>query len=204
MSPPSTSPPSLVAQGLQVRFPTGFVAGPLDLDLGPGIAWLQGDNGTGKTTLLRALCGELRPTAGEVRICGADPHRDPLTRRHVGFLPTTLDTPEYLRVDEAWQTVAALRRAPDWDGHALRDALDLPGRLRVGHASAGQRRKIELLCALAGEPPVLLLDEPFAHVDAATIAWLVAALEGWRGERVVLLTSHEPHLPVAADRVLRL
>ncbi len=197
------SAPELRCEGLVFTWPAGASVGPIDLRLGPGVHHLQGRNGSGKTTLLRCLCGELRPASGAVRVCGEDPLRH-RARRLVAFSPAALDLPGYLRVDEAWQILAALRGAPRWDGRAIRDRLGLPGTLRLSHGSAGQRRLAGLLAALAGDPPVLLLDEPLANVDAERSAELGALIAELGRERVVLLTSHEaPPFPVRDRRRLR-
>jgi len=181
-----------------MHFSTGFEAGPLDLDLGPGVHHLQGENGTGKTTLLRCLCGHFRPTSGQVRVCGGDPVEDPEVRRHIALMPAEGELPDFLTVDEAWQQIAALRGASDHDGGTLRDALGVPGGLLLGHASAGQRRMAEFLCAVAGDPEVLLLDELFANLDPGRVERITALLEGWRRDRVIVITSHR-ELPLGAD-----
>ncbi|MCK6505002.1 ATP-binding cassette domain-containing protein [Myxococcota bacterium] len=189
---------SLVAQDLRWRWPGGFALGPVDLSLGPGLWLLRGRNGAGKTTLLRCLCGGLVPTTGQVRICGEDPVASAHARRLVSWAPAQPDLPDFLTIDEAWRTLAALRGAPAWPGEPLRDRMGLPPHLRLSHASAGQRRLAGLLAALAGDPAVLLLDEPLSHVDAAGRAEILALLGVLRAERVVLVTSHED-LPVAVD-----
>ncbi|MBW2253842.1 MAG: ATP-binding cassette domain-containing protein [Deltaproteobacteria bacterium] len=191
--------PTLEARGLLFRYPAGFTVGPTDLTLSPGLLLLRGPNGCGKTTLLRLLCGGLLPTAGKVRVCGGDP-ADHRTRRHVSLLPATPELPGFLRVDEAWQTLAALRRDPSWDGTPSCDALGLPAALRLDQASAGQRRKAELVAALAGDPEVLLLDEPFANLDEAASEVLSGWLEDWRGDHVVLVAG-QTRLPVEPDRI---
>ena len=195
---------SLATKGLIFRFPsslfsrkTGFSVGPIDLDLGPGLHYLRGQNGAGKSTLLRCLCGGLRRTEGAVDVCGLDVER-PAARAQVALVPGRPSLPTYLTVDESWQLLAGLRGAPGWDGRPLREALGLPGHIKLSAASDGQARKAELLAALAGDPPVLLLDEPLALMDAATVALLSDWVEGWRANRVVLATSHEA-LPFAID-----
>jgi len=191
--------PTLTAAGLFFRYPGGFAVGPVDLDVTPGLFLLRGPNGSGKTTLLRLLCGGLLPTRGRVRVCGGDP-ADHRARRHVALLPATPELPGFLRVDEAWQTLAALRGTPTWDGTPLCDALGLPAALRLDQASAGQRRKAELVATLAGDPEVLLLDEPFANLDDDASEVLSGWLGKWRGDRVVLVAS-QTRLPVQPDRV---
>jgi len=189
----------IAADDLRYRYPTGFQAGPLTFSSGPGVVHLTGPNGSGKTTLLRCLCGALRGFSGSVRIRGVDP-REVAARRDVALLSAEPELPEFLTVDEAWQQLAAIRGVPDWAGGTLRDRLDLPPGLRVGHASAGQRRLIELLVAAAGDPAVLLLDEPFANLDPDRAHRVRTLLEAWRATRAIVITSHLP-LPLQPDQV---
>lgn len=189
---------SLRCQGLSMQFPSGFRIGPLDLDLGPGVHRLHGRNGSGKTTLLRCLCGGWRTSEGTVAVDGRDPRTDPEGRRKIALLAAEPELPTFLTVDEAWQELAALRGRPDWDGTAFRDELGLPPGLPLAHCSAGQRRLAELLGAAAGDPEVLLLDEPFANLDPVSTERLAARISVWRVDRVVLLTSHGP-VPVPVD-----
>ncbi len=184
--------PAVVAQGLTVRYPSGVVIGPVSLDLGPGVWQLTGPNGAGKTTLLRCLAGACRWTEGAVRVCGQDPIAHAPARARVGYLPAEADLPDALRVSELWRMAAALRGRPDWDGRGLQVELDLPARLRYGHASSGQRARAGLLFALAGDPDVLLLDEPWSHLDAQGGRWLADWIDAHARDRVILLSSHSP------------
>jgi len=197
----------LLEADLSYRYPSGWQVGPVSLRLGPGVHHLVGANGSGKTTLLRCLCGELRRAEGRLRIGGDDPREvgaaGVRARRRVARLAAEPELPDLLTVDEAWQQLAAIRRAPRWDGEMLRRALDVPGGLPLGHCSAGQRRLAELLACLAGDPDVLLLDEPFANLDPDHVARVVAVIEGLRHERAVVLTTHGPP-PLAVDQTLRL
>ena len=195
---------SLVAEGVEFRYPqgpsgrrAGFSVGPVSLHLGPGLYHLRGRNGAGKTTLLRCLCGGLRPSAGRVLVNGRDVSQ-PQVRRDVALLPGRPSLPTFLTVDEAWRLLSGLRGAPAWDGRPYREALGVPGALKLTAASDGQARKAELVAALAGDPTVLLLDEPLALMDAAAVAQIGAWIEGWRRQRVLLVTSHEA-LPWALD-----
>lgn len=190
----------LVTKDLRYRYATGFEAGPLTLDVGPGLIHLHGPNGSGKTTILRCLCGGLRRSVGTVEVVGADPRTSVEARRDVAYLPAEPELPEFLTVDEAWQQLAALRRRPHWLGHALRGRFGLPGALRLGQCSAGQRRLAELIAAVAGDPKVLLLDEPFANLDDARTETLCTVLEEWSADRVVVMTSHLS-LPLPVTRV---
>ena len=187
---------------LRYRYPSGWQVGPVALALGPGVHHLRGANGSGKTTVLRCLCGELRRSEGTLTVGGGDP-RDPgaegvAARRRVARLAAEPELPDVLTVDEAWQQLAALRGAPGWDGERVRRRLDVPGGLPLGHCSAGQRKLGELLAALAGDPDVLLLDEPFANLDPDHRARVVDMVEGLRADRVIVLTTHGPP-PLAVD-----
>lgn len=84
---------------------------------------------------------------------------------------------------------AAGRRIPE---------IGLQPSTRLGTCSAGMRHKAELLAALAGEPPVLLLDEPFANLDVEAIGVLCGWLDGWRRDRVILI-SHHGEAPLRVD-----
>lgn len=192
---------------LRYRYPSGWTVGPVSLSLGPGVHHLQGANGTGKTTLFRCLCGELRRSEGTLWIGGDDPRvpgaEGVSARRRVALLSAEPELPDVLTVTEVWQQQAALRGRSDWDGEAVRRALDVPGGLLLGQCSAGQRRLAELLAALAGDPEVLLLDEPFANLDPDHVARVVSVLEPLRHERVVLLTTHgPPPMPVTSTCAL--
>lgn len=186
-----------------MRWRSGGTAGPLDLDAGPGVIHLRGANGSGKTSLLRAITGGLPRSDGEVTLDGRDPERDPLARARIGWVPAQPSLPGFLTVDEAWRFMGALRRRPDWDGGPICDALDLPRGLRLDQASTGTRRKAELVAAMAGEPELLVFDETLAHLDDHARAVLIGWIDGWRSTRLVLLTHHGP-LAVVCDAAVEL
>ncbi|MES2644700.1 MAG: ATP-binding cassette domain-containing protein [Myxococcota bacterium] len=193
---------TLTLHQLVLRLPNGTV-GPLDARWGPGVVLLRGPNGCGKTTLLRVACGERAPDGGTVYIDGRDPARDAEVRAHVSFLPAVPELSGFLQVDEAWRMMAALRGRPGWDGAPARDALGLPGGRRLDALSVGQRRKAELLAAMAGDPAVLLLDEVFAPLDPDATAVVAAWIAAWRVTRLVVVTGHGA-VPVEPDVVVTL
>jgi len=155
------------AVALVGRFPV--LAG-VDLDVARGeIVLLQGANGAGKTSLLRACAGLLRVVSGEARVLGEDLVANPrAVRRRVGLfghatsLYDDLTAAENVRfaVRAAGGPVAAV-------GPAL-ERLGLVGRLpgtAVGALSAGQRRRVALAVLAARDPELWLLDEPHAGLD---------------------------------------
>ena len=183
-------PPVLIADGVTFRYGTGPALGPLTLALAPGLHRLSGRNGAGKSTLLRCLSGDLAPSGGTVRVLGRDPVDDVAARVLIGHAPYPDDLPGFLSVDRCLQGLAAFRRCPEWRGDALADALELPLALRIGDGSAGQRRKAGLLAALVGDPPVLLLDEPWTALDASATDVVTARMTALAETRVVLFVAH--------------
>ncbi|SFF01936.1 energy-coupling factor transport system ATP-binding protein [Actinacidiphila alni] len=170
---------------------------------------LMGRNGAGKSTLLSALVGLHTPAAGSVRVGGAVPHRTrpgELVRR-VGLVPQ--EPRDLLYAD----TVAAECAAADRDARAAAGTCRrlvaelLPGVPDAVHPrdlSEGQRLALALAIVLAGEPPVLLLDEPTRGLDYAAKARLVRHLRrlAAAGHAIVLATHDVELAAEVADRVV--
>lgn len=188
----------LTAVDLGYRYPDGTRVGPLTLEVRSGIVHLQGPNGTGKSTLMAVLGGVLPATTGSVRLDGRDPFRDHGVRGRIGAVAATPELPAFLTAEQAARQWAALRGGPRWDPLPALQALALPQGLALGAMSSGQRRRAELVAALAGDPELLLLDETFAHLDDDGVGWLVERLEATRGEQVVVI-CHHGSLPLEAD-----
>lgn len=172
----------------------------------PGVTWLGGDEGTGKTTLLRLIAGEIAPDAGSVvvdlvppQFDRAEPPRvfwgDPHTNRH-----DELTTREALA-----QLLAPFEGGEAAELDRLLIALDLTPHLdkALYMLSTGSRRKVWLLAALASGAPVVLLDQPFAALDLASERALLAELQGiaTRADRVVIVADYTPPpgVPLAAQ-----
>ncbi len=156
---------------------------------------LWGANGAGKSTLLRILAGALRPSEGEAAIHG-DPAGSAAARRQTGFLSHQSLLHPHLTVGENLRFYATLFElaAP---GEAVRAALEqvrgepLAG-MRAGELSQGMRQKAALARCLLHRPRLLLLDEPFASLDRATVAELRRCLSELRAAGLTILaTSHQ-------------
>jgi heme ABC exporter ATP-binding subunit CcmA len=156
------------AVALVARFPV--LAG-VDFDVARGeIVLLQGANGAGKTSLLRACAGLLRIAAGEASVLGEDLVANPrAVRRRVGLLGhATALYDDLTAFDNVRFAVRAGGGSTAVVGPAL-DRLGLTGRLastRVSALSAGQRRRVALAALLGRDPELWLLDEPHAGLDA--------------------------------------
>lgn len=131
-----------------------------------------GPNGAGKSTTVKIIAGLLRPTEGEVKVCGHDVVKDPVAaKRCIGYVPdsaalyTSLTPHEYLslaaelcHVDRA---TAALRIGQLLEAFDLIAAADQ----QIETLSKGMRQKVLLIGALLHDPPVILLDEPLNGLD---------------------------------------
>ncbi|HET6398109.1 MAG TPA: ABC transporter ATP-binding protein [Candidatus Thermoplasmatota archaeon] len=179
----------------------------LQVPMGSVVA-LLGPNGAGKSTLLRILAAQSRPDAGRVLVLGRDAWPDAATARE-GIVHVAQDAPvfEELRVGEHAHALAAIRaigraaadtELADWGLSRLRDR-------KVAELSRGQRQRLALAAAFAGEPPVLLLDEPFHHLDPAAQQTLGRKVAQRRGRRTSVLVLHdEPLARGLADACYRM
>ena len=182
------------AVALVGRFPV--LAG-VDLDVSPGeILLLQGANGAGKTSILRACAGLLPVVAGEARVLGEDLTTHPrAVRRRVGMLGHATSLYDDLTVEGNLTFAVKAARAPRDRIKPAMDRLGLTGRLPstpVGALSAGQRRRAALAVLVARDPELWLLDEPHAGLDADYRDVLDDLVrDASRRGATVLIASHE-------------
>ncbi|MGH8690622.1 MAG: cytochrome c biogenesis heme-transporting ATPase CcmA [Burkholderiales bacterium] len=158
---------------------------------------IGGANGSGKTSLLRILCGLLAPAQGEVRwkgqpirALGEEYSRSLVHIGHASGLKDELTAAENLEVS---CTLAGLAVGPAGVGEAL-DRLGVPGAKPVKELSQGQRRRAALArLALSAQVPLWLLDEPFTALDAAAITLVEALIEQHAGRGgAVAYSTHQP------------
>ncbi|MEH0420104.1 thiol reductant ABC exporter subunit CydD [Streptomyces sp. B21-083] len=205
--------------GVTVRYPGRSVDAVADVSFAVGAGEtvaLVGPSGVGKSTLLHALLGFVRPTEGRVSVGGADLAGLDLEewRSRVAWVPQR----PHLFAGSIAENVRLAR--PDADDTAVRRALADAGALEFVDAlpegvhavlgeegaglSAGQRQRLALARAFLADRPVLLLDEPTAALDGESEAEVVAAVRRLAVGRTVLLVVHRPALLGVADRVVRL
>ncbi len=161
------------------------------------ITGLLGGNGAGKTTTIAMILGLVMPTAGSVRVMGAEMPRQRYQVLHrMNFESPYLDLPHRLTVRQNLAVFGRLYAVENLSERIARIAadLDLPEFLdrATGKLSSGQKTRVALAKALINAPEVLLLDEPTASLDPDTADWVRGRLERYRLERgvTVLLASH--------------
>ncbi|MDP2196284.1 MAG: cytochrome c biogenesis heme-transporting ATPase CcmA [Rhodocyclaceae bacterium] len=200
----------LTATGLScVRGERRLFAG-LDLAVGPG-EWLhvQGENGAGKTSLLRILATLSPPAEGEVRWQG-----EPVTVLAEDYRRAMLFLGHHGAVKEDLTPLENLRLAAQLDGAALDEATALAALVRFGlrgredlavrFLSAGQKRRVLLARLAVRKAALWILDEPFTALDVKAVDMLSGLIESHLAAGgMAILTSHQS-MPLPNGRVLQL
>lgn len=159
-------------------------------------AAIMGPNGSGKSTLVKILIGLLRPTAGRVEVLGMDPSEDPMgVQRAVGYMPQRDSISKNLpvKVSEVVLLGRMSRKGPlsvktPGDIREARKALEYVGVPELWNRpfsalSGGQQQKVLLARALAVDPQILILDEPFSAMDVPSQDSIVEILNDLKRER---------------------
>ena len=214
---------AIEAQGVSKVYKDGQFEVPAVQDVhlaaGPGeMVAIMGPSGSGKTTLLSMLGCMLRPTHGSIRIQGEevaelDESRLPgVRRRYVGFIFQSFNLFSALNATENVEVVLKLkgydRRKRREEAVRLLTAVGLEERLRFlpRDLSGGQRQRVSIARALAGDPPLILADEPTASLDwksGEQVMELLQAVTRSNG-RTVLIVTHDHRVMPYIDRSVRI
>jgi ABC-2 type transport system ATP-binding protein len=186
------------------RFGTVEALAGVDLQLRRGeVLALLGPNGAGKSTAVAILLGLRRLDDGRARLFGEDP-RSPPARRRVGAVLQEIGFPPGLRVRQAVDLVRAHFPAAPREDVLDRLGLAALAERDAGGLSGGQRRRLAVALALAGNPEVLFLDEPTAGMDATARRGLLSDLRGFAsaGGSVLLTTQQLAEAEEIATRIV--
>ena len=169
------------------------------VDLGAGAHGLLGPNGAGKTTFLGLITGQLRPTMGSVRVFREPPFGNARVLRRIGFCPAA-DLGERAATATEWVTylVRLSGFAPAAAAARASAALEQVGLAASAHRplftlSKGMRQRAKLAGAIAHDPDLLVLDEPFVGLDPVARHDLVELVRGWARTRSLIVASHLLH-----------
>ena len=192
----------LVAQGLRKRYKSREVVRDFGLTLDAGeVVGLLGPNGAGKTTCFYMIVGLVAADAGRIVLDGRDITAEPMytrARLGVGYLPQEASVFRKLSVADNLRLVLELREDLDEDGRE-RELEGLLDELQIGHVadqagaslSGGERRRVEIARALAANPRLMLLDEPFAGVDPISVNEIQRIVTHLKNRGIgVLITDH--------------
>jgi ABC-type multidrug transport system ATPase subunit len=194
-------------QHLTKRFGRSTVLDDVSLNVGMGeTVALWGTNGAGKTTILRCVAG-LYDYRGSITIDSLCARRDgKRARQLMGYVPQESGLYDDMRIDRAIRFFATLRGTPARGDELDRVGLSAHAAKRVRELSGGMKQRLALAIALLGDPPVLLLDEVTASLDAigrAELVGLITSLARGGQMRAVLFASHRvEEIATLATRVL--
>jgi len=191
----------------------------VDLDIHAGeVAMLMGPSGSGKTTLLSMIGCILRPTSGSVRIQGKEvsglKERElPRIRlAHIGFIFQGFNLFPALAAGENVEYVGLLKRLPRAESRRraqeLFDQVGLANKYATFPAdlSGGQKQRVAIARALAGDPDIILADEPTAALDSQSghsVMKMLTTLAHTRG-RAVAIVTHDNRIIEFADRMIHI
>lgn len=183
---------------LVVRYSRAEAVRGLTLEVQPGRCHaLFGRNGAGKTSTLRALIGLLRPEGGTLKIFGLDPRtHEAEVKSRLAWVPDAPAFHPWMTVREtlAWYRTLRARWSEDVQEHLL-TRFELDGGAPTSTLSKGQRTQLALVCALASDPELLVLDEPTTGLDPLVRRQFLEAVIGVFQDRdpekkTILVSTH--------------
>jgi len=190
------SPHSIVSiQGLSINFGGVEALKGVNLEIPAGTVFaLLGENGAGKTSLIRVLTGFLRPHAGQVEVLGLSPLTQSMElRRRIGYVSDAPALYEWMRVGEigwfasSFYPPGFLEKYRELIGH-----YQVSESQKIKSLSKGQRAKVALALALAHDPDLLILDEPTSGLDPLVRReFLESMVDRVASGKTVLLSSHQ-------------
>ncbi|WP_332670587.1 LPS export ABC transporter ATP-binding protein [Aromatoleum sp.] len=191
----------LKVDGLKKRYKTRTVVHDVGFEVGSGeVVGLLGPNGAGKTTCFYMIVGLVRADGGEITLDGAQLTHLPIharARRGLSYLPQEMSVFRKLTVEENIRAVLELQDLSDEEiDQRLQELLEELGitHLRANAAislSGGERRRCEIARALATDPRLILLDEPFAGVDPIAVLDIQKIIRFLKDRGIgVLITDH--------------
>ncbi|MDP7359905.1 MAG: ABC transporter ATP-binding protein [Pseudomonadales bacterium] len=195
----TTSGPAIEVRQLSHTYKGGHKAlDCVDLTCGIGVFGLLGPNGAGKSTLMKILCTLMRPSEGQVRVCGHDVTTEsPKVRPLLGYLPQDFGAWRLHRVEEVLDTLAQLSGMLDAKRRRARvtEVLEQVGLGEVGDRkvkklSGGMVRRLGVAQALVHEPQVLVVDEPTVGLDPEERIRFRQLMADLGRDRTILLSTH--------------
>ena len=174
---------------------------------------ILGPSGSGKTTLLRMIAGFLAPTTGEIYVAGRPVSQVPAHKRSIGMVFQRLALFPHMSVADNVAYPLKMRR---FDPRTIPERVERYlglvrlagyGKRRIHELSGGQQQRVAVARALAMDPAMLLLDEPFGALDALTRATLqdeLGRLCQATGKTVLLITNDVDEALILADRIIPL
>lgn len=156
---------------------------------------ITGPNGSGKSTLLKIICELLSPTSGKIRISNSGKELSEKNRKSsFGLVSPELELYEELSAVENLVFFSRMKGVSPDRAQILQNLASVGLEKRkndlIGEFSSGMKQRMKYLLALAGEPEILLLDEPFSNLDSAGIAWVESMIEKQKQEGILIFATN--------------
>ncbi len=212
-------PASIVVQDVSVTYPNGFTAvRDASFEWGPGtICALVGVNGSGKSTIFKAIMGFVTPSAGQVQLCGL-PVDKAVSKNIIAYVPQSEDVDwnfpvlvEDVVMMGRYGHMNLFRIPSKTDRRKVDEALERVNMTayrtrQIGELSGGQKKRVFLARALAQEGRIILLDEPFTGIDVTTESAIINLLRELRdaGHLILVSTHNLGSVPTFCDQVVLL
>jgi ABC-2 type transport system ATP-binding protein len=188
------SPPAIAVQGLRKRFGATAALDGMSFDVAAGkVTGFVGPNGAGKSTTMRVILGLDTPDEGRALIGGV-PYAK--LRRPLGHIGALLDAAALQPGRSARNHLLWLAHSQGLGAERVEEVVRASGLAsaigrKAGGYSLGMRQRLGIAAAMLGDPPVVMLDEPFNGLDPEGILWIRGYLKALAGEgRAVLVSSH--------------
>jgi ABC-2 type transport system ATP-binding protein len=182
-------------QDLWKRYPGTWALRGISLDVEKGrVLGVLGENGSGKSTMLRILAGVTHPSKGTVLLNGQKVGVE--TKKWVAYLPEVNPFYDWMRVMEQVEFLSVFY--PEWDMNKAREMvgfMGLDGDKKVGALSRGQKGRLKVACAFSWPSALVLMDEPLAGIDPPSRKRILDALfnEYRFGEQTIMMSTHMVH-----------
>ena len=188
----------ILVQNLVKKYRTRAVLDHLHLTIGAGeLCLMVGDNGVGKTTLLRVLAGLVRPDGGKIQIGEGAAFKDPATRKKIGYVGHQTMVYQDLSAVENLAHYARLYNIKEIETRVA-EGIHFAGLERYQHQmlrtySRGMQQRLSIARALLHDPDILLLDEPYTGLDKDAAHFLDQRLADLHHQgKTIFLAAHHP------------
>lgn len=199
---------AIKTEGLVKKFDSTVAVNGLNLSVKQGVFYgLLGPNACGKTTTVRLLSGQIKPTSGKAFVLGNDVRNYIAVRKSLGIVPEEEYPPSFLTPLEYMKFVCKIREVGDSEEriHHWFDYLDFKqyANVLVKDLSRGTKQKLMLAQAFVHEPRVVFLDEPFINIDPIVQERFKKFLRGYvrRGNTIFFCTHIMPLVKEMCDKV---
>lgn len=182
----------------------------INLELSSGsIYGVVGQNGSGKTMLLRAIAGLIQPTSGKIYIDGKRLHKDLSFPPEMGILIEKPELLNHLTGMENLMLLAGIRNVvskEQMETYMKGFGLNPSSSKTVKKYSLGMKQKLGIIQAMMEDPELMVLDEPFNALDEATVQMLYDRFKKYKeaGKLLILTSHHKDDIEMLCDKIIKL